>query len=162
MIVYWGLVAGSKPAKYRVEVNAPNAGAEQERGTAAAAKALARQLAGGRADRIKRTTFPAAAPAPSKPAAPTDDEADEAAPTDDEAAPTDDEADDIAEADELVKSSAKITIAAVEDGVWYSPRGAVEIATVGDIDAVEAAEQRRAGGARVTVLRAIEKRRAAE
>ena len=133
MIVYWGQIAGSKPAKYRVKVNAPNARAAQECGSEQAAKALARQLAGGRVDRVKRTTFPAAKAAAAL------------------AAPSraDDAAAELAAA-ELAEGSAKAAALALADGAWDD-----------HLDVIEAAEQAREGGARVTVTRAIEKRRAA-
>jgi len=158
MIVYWGQIAGSKPAKYRVKVNAPNARAAQECGSEQAAKALARQLAGGRVDRVKRTTFPAAKAAAAL-AAPSraDDAAAELAAAElaaAELAAAELAAAELAAAElaaaELAEGSAKAAALALADGAWDD-----------HLDVIEAAEQAREGGARVTVTRAIEKRRAA-
>lgn len=129
MRVHYGPIGATK--KYRIV----SSGVEYERNDARSARTLAIRLAGGRKDRVVSTTFPALATAAALAAA---DAVDTAA--------TDDAVDTAAAG--LVTGRARDVVTAIESGEWD-----------GSLDAVEAAEKAREDGVRVTVTRAIEKRR---
>jgi hypothetical protein len=170
MRVFIGTVGAGGP--WRVEVEAPNVQGKRRQfspANKAAAERLALQLAGGRKDRIVRTVFVtsevlAALPTPPRPTPlVVDDPADEA---DDLAANEVDVnqaagldgphigtapgvvAVDAGEVADLLVQSAKAVVAEITAGTWDPALGIVETY-----------ENRRAGGGRVTVLRAIAARR---
>lgn len=158
--VYWGPVGNTGVYRVQVTGSAPHRCA-----TAQKAKTLALRLVGGRADRVTSTTFPApsieaklaklpaattAAVAAAEHAAKIEVGAAKARIADRAKAAKAAVALAV-ELAELFNGSAKDVVIDLESGDWDA-----------DLDAVETAEKARDGGPRVTVTRAIDKRREAK